>query len=97
MFRKRLYVFVYFWLSWVFIAAGASRAVAIGGCCLVAVLDLLIVVASLVAEHGSRACGHQQVPHVGPALRPPSSGAQARWLWCMGLLEPVSPALILYH
>ena len=74
MFRKRLYLCVYFWLSWVFVAVGASRAAATGGCHLVAALDLLIAVASLVAEHGSRACGRQQVPHAGPALRPRSLG-----------------------
>ena len=44
------------------------------GCRLVAALGLLIAVASLVAEHGSRACGRQQVPHTGPALRPRALG-----------------------
>ena len=43
----------YFWLRWVFVAArGLSLVAASGGYSLVAVSGLLIVVASLVAEHG---------------------------------------------
>ena len=42
-----------FWLRWVFIAArGLSLVVASGGLLFVAVHGLLIVVASLVVEHG---------------------------------------------
>ena len=42
----------YFWLCWVFIAAHGFSLVAMsGGYSLVAVLRLLIVVASLVVEH----------------------------------------------
>ena len=48
-----MYLFIYFWLRWVFVAAGGlSLAVASGGLLFVAVHGLLIVVASLVAEHG---------------------------------------------
>ena len=36
--------FIYFWLYWVFVAASGLSLVAVSG--------LLIVVASLVAEHG---------------------------------------------
>ena len=49
---KKKKLFVYFWLHWVPIAAcRLSLAVASRGCCLVAVLQLLISVASLVVEH----------------------------------------------
>ena len=45
--------FNYFWLLWMFVAAlGLSLVAARGGYFLVGVLKLLIVVASLVAEHG---------------------------------------------
>ena len=47
-----------FWQYWVFVAArGLSLAVASRVYSLVAICRLLIVVASLVAKHGSRACG----------------------------------------
>ena len=46
------YLFIYFWLCGVFVAArGLSLVVASGGYSLFAVCGLLIVVASLVAEH----------------------------------------------
>ena len=45
------YLFIYFWLSWVFVAAhGLSLAAVSGGLLFVAICGLLIVVASLVAE-----------------------------------------------
>ena len=49
-----MYLFIYFWLRWVFIAAHGLSLVAAsgGGLLFVAVRGLLIVVASLVAEHG---------------------------------------------
>ena len=48
-----MYVCMYVWLHWVFIAArGLSLAAASRGYSFVAVHRLLIVVASLVAEHG---------------------------------------------
>ena len=50
---------------------------AIGGCCLGAVLDLLVAVVSLVAECGSSTCGRQEAPHVGLALAAPE-------LWSAG-------------
>ena len=51
--REREFLFVYFWLHWVFMAAcGLSLVVASRGYSLVAVCRLLIAVASLVAEHG---------------------------------------------
>ena len=47
-----IYLFIYFWLCWIFIVAhGLSLVVMSGGCSLVALHGLLIVVASLVAEH----------------------------------------------
>ena len=57
---------------------GLSLAVAIGGYSLVAVLDLLTAVDSLLAEHGSRICGPQQVHTWAWRLQPPSSGARPR-------------------
>ena len=46
------YLLIYFWLHWVFTAAhGLSLAAASGGCSLVGVHRLLIVLASLVIEH----------------------------------------------
>ena len=48
-----MYVFIYFWLHCVFVAArGLPLAAVSGGLLFVAVCMLLIVVASLVAEHG---------------------------------------------
>ena len=45
LFKKNLFIlFIYFWLRWVFVAACSLF--------LVAASRLLIVVASLVAEHG---------------------------------------------
>ena len=50
-FLKNIYLFVYFWLCWVFVAAsGLSLVVERRGYSLVAVLRLLITVASLAAE-----------------------------------------------
>ena len=50
-FLFKIYLFIYFWLCWVFVAAhGLSLVAASGG--FVAVHGLLIVVASLVVEHG---------------------------------------------
>ena len=46
-----IYLFIYFWLRWVFIAHGLSLVVA-RGLLFVAVHGLLIAVAFLVAEHG---------------------------------------------
>ena len=46
-------LFIYFWLHWVFIAArGLSRVAASTGYSLLWCAGLLIVVASLVVEHG---------------------------------------------
>ena len=52
-------LFIYFWLHWVFVAVcRLSLLVASGGLLFVVVRRLLIVVASLVAEHtGSRCVG----------------------------------------
>ena len=46
------YLFIYFWLRWVFVAVRGLSLVAASGGYFVAVCGLLIVVASLVAEHG---------------------------------------------
>ena len=55
-FKKKVYI--YLWLCWVFIALHRLSLVAESrACSLLAVRGPLIVVASLVAEHGSRACG----------------------------------------
>ena len=46
-------LFIYFWLQWVFVAAGGLSLVAArGGCSIFVRHGLLIAVASLVAEHG---------------------------------------------
>ena len=46
-------MYLFFWLSWVFVAArGLSLVAASGGLLFVVVGGFLIVVASLVAEHG---------------------------------------------
>ena len=51
--RKKLFIYFYFWLRSVFVAAHRVCPVAAsGGYCVVLVHRLLIVVASLVAEHG---------------------------------------------
>ena len=51
--KNKFYLFIYFWLCWVFIAAcQLSLVAASGGFSLVAVHGLLAVVASLVAERG---------------------------------------------
>ena len=52
-FQTLIYLFIYFWLRWVFVAAcRLSLVAASGGLLFVAVRGLLIEVASLVAEHG---------------------------------------------
>ena len=51
-FFKIIYLFIYFWLRWVFVAArGLSLVGGEWGLLLVVVHGLLIAVASLVAEH----------------------------------------------
>ena len=49
----KIYLFIYFWLRWVFVAArGLFSSCGERGLLFVAVCGLLIAVASLVAEHG---------------------------------------------
>ena len=56
------YLFIYFWLCWVLVAAcRLSLVVASGGYSLVAVFGPLFAVASLVIEHGLWAQGLQWV------------------------------------
>ena len=58
-----------FWLCWLIVAAhGNSLVVAIRGDSLVAVHRLLLAVASLVSEHGSRASRLQWLWHVGSVV-----------------------------
>ena len=45
-------IYLYFWLHWVFIAVRGLSLVVASGAYSVVVCGLLIVVASLVAEHG---------------------------------------------
>ena len=47
-----LFICFYFWLHWVFLAVQAFSSCSEQGLLFVAVRGLLIVVASLVAEHG---------------------------------------------
>ena len=50
--KKYLFIYCYFWLRWVFVAAHRlSLVVVSGGLIFVAVRRLLISVVSLVAEH----------------------------------------------
>ena len=51
-FNKFVHLFIYFWLRWVFVAAWAFSSCGERGLLFVAVRGLLIVVASLAAEHG---------------------------------------------
>ena len=50
--KKIFFLFIHFWLHWVLLCIGFSLVVASKGSSLVAVLGLLIAVASLVAKHG---------------------------------------------
>ena len=51
-FLKFIYLVIYFWLHWVFVATcRLSLAAASGGLLFIAVHLLLVVVTSLVAEH----------------------------------------------
>ena len=55
-------MFIYFWLCWVFAAAFRLSLVAVNrGYCLVAMHELLIVVASLVVEHRLQGAWAQQL------------------------------------
>ena len=47
-----MYLFIYFWLHWVFVVPQAFSSCSERGLLFVAVRGLLIVVASLVVEHG---------------------------------------------
>ena len=58
-FFKIIYLFIYFWLHWVFVAACGLSSCGERGLLLVVVRGLLIAVASLVAEHGLWAHGVQ--------------------------------------
>ena len=61
--------------------ASFSLTVASGGYSLIAVLRRLIVVASPIVEHGSRAHGLQRLCLQG-------CRAQAQQVWCMGFVTP---------
>ena len=47
-----IYFLVYFWLLWVFIVARSLSLVAVSGVFFIVVCGLLIVMPSLIAEHG---------------------------------------------
>ena len=47
-----MYLLTYFWLCWILVCVGFSLIAASEGYTLVSVCGLLIVAASLVAEHG---------------------------------------------
>ena len=49
---KKFYLFIYFWQCWVCCCAGISLVAESGSYSLVGMCGLLMVVASLVAEHG---------------------------------------------
>ena len=54
-----LFLFIYFWLRWAFVAARGLSLAATSGDTLRCMCRLLIVVASLVVEHGLQAHGLQ--------------------------------------
>ena len=90
----------YFWLCWVFVAArGLFSGCGERGLLFVVVCRLVIVVASLVVEHGLQICGLQQLWHTGfssCALRAlerrfSSCGTQAQLLHSMW--DPPRPGL----
>ena len=57
-----IFLKIYFWLHWVFIALHGLSLVAASECdSLVAVCGLLIMVTSFIAEHGLQALGLQQL------------------------------------
>ena len=69
-FKKFIYLFIYLWLSWVFVAAhGLFSSCGEWGLLLVAVRGLLIAVASLVAEHRLQACGLQYLWLTGSGVQ----------------------------
>ena len=47
-----LFIYIYFWLRWVFVAAQAFSSCGEWGLLFIAVHGLLTAAASLVAEHG---------------------------------------------
>ena len=58
-FKIYIYLYIYYWQGWVFLATQAFSSCGELGYSLVAMHQLLIAVASLVAEHGFQACGLQ--------------------------------------
>ena len=64
-----IYLFIYIWLCWVFVAVcGLFSRCAKWGLLFVVVRGLLIAVASLAAEHGLWARGLQQLQHTGSVV-----------------------------
>ena len=81
-FLKFIYLFIYFWLHWVFIAVrGLLSSCSEWGLLFVAVRGLLIAVGSLVAEHRLSSCG-TRAQLLCSMWNPPGPG-----------LKPMSPAL----
>ena len=94
MFFKNLfiYLFIYFWLRWVFVAArGLSLVAASGGCsssrCAGFSLRWLLLLRSTGCRRegarGLSSCGNQ-----APQLWLVGSRVQAQQLWCTGLVAP---------
>ena len=50
-FSKKINLFIYFWLRWVFVVARGFSSCSERGLLFIAVRGLLIALASLVAEH----------------------------------------------
>ena len=77
-----IYLFIYCWLCWVFVAVrGLFSSCGNRGLLFVAVCGLLLAVASFVLEHRLQAPRLQQLWHVG-------SRTQAQQLWHKGLVAP---------
>ena len=81
-FNKCIYLFIYFWLLWVFVAAlGLSPVEASGGYSSLQCSGFSLRWLLLLGSTGSRARGLQQLWHAG-------SKAQAQQLWHTGLVAP---------
>ena len=77
LFLKKINLFNYFWLHWVFVAArGLSLVAASGGYSSLRCAGFLLLWLLLLRSTGSRRAGFS------------SCSMQAQQLWCMGLVAP---------
>ena len=101
LFYKHSFIFIFLFISFhkfvgfLFLAVLGLRCCARAfsscsewGLLFVAVLGLLMVAASVVAEHGLQARGLQSLWHVGAVMWLPGSRAQAQQMYHTGLVAP---------